>query len=329
MLEKATIQNYQSNKKVAIEFGQITTIVGVGDEGKSGIMRALNWVCHNKPLGDAFINYDAKGTTVKVWADGHTVVRKRGRDGTNLYFLDGKELKNFVKGVPEPIENLLNMGDINWQGQHDKPYWLGDTPGVVSKQLNAIVDLGIMDDTTAVVAARHRKDKLRVEIAKADLEKATLDTEALDWVPEYIDAVANLVQLEDNKLNLAQDVAILEVLVDKATKAKLTQSRYSKAAGDAETWHNQGIKLAFAQSKVSNLENLVKGIEKHTVFAEDADALHSAIMKLYVIHKKVANLTHNADNIETKENEICELAKALKLALSLIPETCPTCGQSL
>lgn len=157
-LTSLELKNFQVHKDTKIEFSEgITTIKGTTDSGKSAIVRALNWICLNNIAGEEFIQEGQKRTTatLEVSVPGqytHQLVRTRGKGGApNTYELEGKEFKAFGSSVPADIATLLNLNEVNFQNQHDAPFWFADTAGEVSRKLNAVVDLSLIDTALANV----------------------------------------------------------------------------------------------------------------------------------------------------------------------------------
>lgn len=183
MLTRMTIQNFQRHRRLAVDFDPgVTTIVGASDSGKSAVLRALRWVVTNTPGGAAFVTHGARGAVVRVSVDGHTITRRRG-GSANTYEIDGQELRAFGTGVPDPIADVFNVGPENFQGQHDAPYWFTDTAGQVSRNLNSVVDLEIIDTAMGVVAGRVRQEASRLEAADEQQTTAAARVDGLAWVP--------------------------------------------------------------------------------------------------------------------------------------------------
>jgi hypothetical protein len=98
--------------------------------------------------------------------------------------LNGDEFKSFRSSVPKNISDLLNLDAINFQGQHDPVYWFSETSGEVSRQLNSMVDLGVVDDTLAHVIRAVSRAKTAVQVTEDRLAEAVERKESLAWVPE-------------------------------------------------------------------------------------------------------------------------------------------------
>ena len=158
MITKIILRNFQCYKKLTIDFrSPVFTLCGESDLGKSAILRAIRWVFLNQPDGDSFIRDGAKSCKVTVIVDDHKVVRKKGK-GINAYWLDGKRFVSFGRGVPDPIAQVLHADAANFQNQIEPPYWFTESPSQISKNLNQIVNLGVMGIAMQDIASRIREN---------------------------------------------------------------------------------------------------------------------------------------------------------------------------
>jgi len=216
-VESITIQNFQTHGRLSIEFDQhVTTIVGASDVGKSAILRALRWVCQNTPQGEAFVKYGEKGTTVKAVVDGHTVTRRRGK-GINDYRLDDAGVdKAFGVTVPQHIQSVLRTAPINFQGQHDAAYWFSLSSGEVSRQLNEIVDLGVIDTTLSNLQSEVRKHKQVAQVCQDRLAEAVVEQEGLAWVLEASDYLIRVEEIRKDSDAKIHEHSELDVCLNRA-----------------------------------------------------------------------------------------------------------------
>ncbi len=186
MIERLEATNFQCHQSFQLDSNHpIVTLLGRSDVGKTSLLRLLYWVCFNRPSGDSFRTHGAEFVRGKLVVDGHTIIRKKGKK--NTYSLDGKTFAAFGTGkVPEEIESLLNLSpDLNYQDQHSPPFWLSLTPGQVSRELNAIINLGLIDDVLAHVASELRKARATKEVCKSRLKEARRKRKELRWVREF------------------------------------------------------------------------------------------------------------------------------------------------
>lgn len=182
MLKSITICDFQNHVKRTIDFDErIMTITGPSDAGKSASLRALRWLMTNQPGGDGFIREGARDAVVEIDIDDHKVKRSRGKSG-NLYFLDGSEFKAFGNTTPDDIQSVLNVGTVNFQGQHDPVFWFAETAGEVSRQLNAVVDLSIIDESLTHISGQLDGYRAISKVTKNRLDKAKEKKAELEWV---------------------------------------------------------------------------------------------------------------------------------------------------
>ena len=192
MIEELRIQDFQAHKKRRIIFDDgVTTIVGPSDVGKSAIIRALAWVSSNSIMGAAFIREGAKQATVELKVDGQKITRVRGKS-TNTYQLDDEDFKAFGNGVPASISELMQLDSVNFQGQHDSPFWFAETAGEVSRQLNRVINLEIIDDALAHAGQVYRNARSTFDMVAKRRGDAKAALSELDFVPQMESGLRSL-----------------------------------------------------------------------------------------------------------------------------------------
>lgn len=275
MLEKLTIQNYQSHSRTEIGFApDITTIIGESDMGKSAVIRALRWNCTNYPNGGDFVRTGTKGAIVKSFVDGRVIERRRSASGeVNTYKLDDEEYKSFGRGVPEPIERLLNMPALCWQGQHDPSFWFGETAGEVSRQLNALVDLGCIDTALSTAARQVSDEKGRVSFCQESLNKAEQEAESLSWVPEFATDAEMLDKLLTRRTEALQDADAMHTCILEINRVAGFLDGLEAVSEAGFRMLDTGTRFLEADAKKNGLVNLVIQIQATEDQFADADKL--------------------------------------------------------
>lgn len=308
MIEKLSIQNFQAHNKTTISFDPaITCIIGPSDSGKSAIIRALRWVCTNQPGGTSFIKHGEKGCSVKLIIGGKTITRKRSaNDNINEYALGKEEYKAFGRGIPDPILKAVNMNSICWQGQHDSPYWFGLTAGEVSRQLNSIVDLGIIDNTLSAIAKVVNKSSTAFEIAQENSKTAESNFKDLEWVPEFSKDTEKLVikgRAASKKLALASSIKLLYsnikqhnyeyvIASEKTTSLKsiINLGSFALRISKQRNSIKSTIKTAkeskiLAEKEIPNMFPVQSAITKYHKLTRETKLLHDLITEARQLHK--------------------------------------------
>lgn len=222
MFTRLLIRNFQKHKMRVIDLARITTIVGSTDKGKSSIVRALRWLCLNKKPGGKWIRKGAKGARVELTVEGHTVVRRQ-RPGKNTYALDKHVYAAVKTTVPEPVQKLLNVGPLNFQRQLDAHFWFSLPASQVSKQLNQIVNLGIIDTTLAAAGASVRRLKTVVEVCEGRLQDARQEKKDHTWTVEADRELREIEKLDQQREDLEAEIAGLESYLEQIANLKQTK----------------------------------------------------------------------------------------------------------
>lgn len=197
MIKRIKIRNFQAHRRLVIDLDpHVTCIIGESDCGKSSILRALRWLATNRPSGTSFIRKQERDPNrgdngkrlciVEVWCEGSSgsgrIKRKRGISSAGSYAYEGHVFRAVGSNVPSPIANVLNIGEVNFQGQHDSPYWFMKTPGEVSRSLNEIVNLDLIDSSLRHIAFKLRDTVRLVTWTKERASVAKQKEEETAWV---------------------------------------------------------------------------------------------------------------------------------------------------
>ena len=189
------------------------------------------------------MRHGAKAAAVRLDADDVTITRVKGSN-VNTYDMDGQTYKAFGAGVPDPVADLLNVGDENFQQQHDAPYWFSDTAGQVARNLNAVVDLEVMDTALASLQARARKAAARVELLQEQDRGAAARVEALEWVRAAVETWHEVEDAEEVADDLQQQADDLQQQIQKARGAERVLKRVGAMAQAAATVASKASKAS-------------------------------------------------------------------------------------
>lgn len=335
MLERLQVQNFQCHKRLDITFApDVTTIVGPSDVGKSAALRALRWLATNQPGGQTFVRQGAKGTTVKLWVDGTTCTRKRAAaaGGENTYAVGGQTLKAFGRGVPEGVEALLALGPTTWQLQHDGPFWLSLTPGEVAKQLNAVVDLSVIDETLAHVARATTRASTRLQVLEDELEEAMVGAKASKWAVGFDRDLRAVEAAEDAaataQANHQRAASLLAQAHQQATQAAQAKQRHTaaqaaaKACRVANAANHRAYRLQHALAAARQLQAAASNPPPPV---QPLAAARAAWGRASAQAQRLGCLL---EEVRTLEAVACKKEEKLRAAVLALPTKCPTCGRS-
>jgi len=337
MLEVGIFKAFQSHKKVRVDFDQYaTTFVGASDAGKTAVLRALVWVMLNRPNGIAFVKDGEKYSLVKIKVDGHWVTRKRGK-GCNVYTLDGKVYKAFGNAVPPDIATLLNVSDVNFQRQHDSPFWFTDTPGQVSRNLNQIVNLSVIDSSLSKIATEIRSARSDLESTGRRLDQAKTAKKERKWVVKFDRDLRALETAEKTEKRLTRDFAFKTRTIADVKRYGGRVESVLNAIVDAKKLARRlanGAQLAKSRRRLKKLLDSVKDHDRSFDLAEllaDVQAVTARRNKGDKVAERRRELEFFLQDLKAKETKVCELAterkKLEETGRTMTRKKCPLCGR--
>lgn len=338
MLKRLTLINFQKHKHLVIDFNHgITSIVGRTDVGKSAIIRALRWVCLNKPDGDDFIHHGASTAKVVVETDSYTITREKGA-GKNEYKLGKKAFKAFGRGkVPEEIQKALQMEAINFQGQFDTPFWIGESAGEVSRQLNQIVNLGIIDHTLHDLSSSLRKSRVEIEVSEQRMQDLRKEHKRMSKVPELVEEYEEgLVRLDEKIQDKHKEIEQASVVL------RLLNARNDKKnqLNEIKRLIEKGSSLLQLGRQIQQNEELLLLLKQYSALKTksrakkmDFSVLEDTIEIIDNKETDIELLIRLVEKLEHQEQKKCRVLKNLdqrKEELSeLIGDRCPICDRPM
>lgn len=337
MIERLQIKNFQTHTRMDVVFDKgVNSIVGPSDSGKSAILRALLWVLFNTPSGDTFRTHDTKKTAVQVTIDGKTI--KRVRSNTlNTYKFNKKVLKAMRTAVPEEIERLLNLGIVNYQAQHDAAFWFCETAGEVSRQLNQIVNLDIIDKHITYLHSNQRDANACLRIFQNTKKELVEELEEFGFVNKQkkdLDKLNKLVEKWSRQVKKEQE---LRTTYKQAQSLKISIEYNTEKLLYYEEASNTLNTIVQLEEEVEQLKMIILTAETQNTILNKKPPKWKPVQQAYdkwlEIWIKYQEFCALVKELETQEDNICVLKKKLtkqrKRLKSEFQEKCPLCGNPL
>src|SRR3972149_6947265 len=263
MIQSLKINNFQSHKDTFLEFSTgINVISGQSNNGKTAILRALNWVITNRPQGIAFkSNFSDKKETCKVSLiiNDTEIVRERN-NSINSYQIGSSLFNTIGNDVPSEISSAINISDINCASQFERHFLLMDSAGEVGRTINKIVKLDDIDALISNISSKITSTNKELEIKKQDLDK--LNT-SLEKFKDY-DLIENLV----NKI------------VEYDTKVKTIENRVKLLSYIVTEGVRVEAIITSIENKYDGLEEEIKSLEQLWLDYNTNSALISDLKKI-------------------------------------------------
>ena len=335
-LKGVKLLNLQSHDKNSFKFSPfLNTIVGTTDSGKSSLLRGIIQLITNKMKWDDLRRWDSVSTNIIVSGTCGQVVKRIKSNKKNKYVVNGKELDTVRTDVPNDVLSVLNLTKINIQEQKESWFLIDKGAGVISKEINKVAGLSIMDDTIQAVNSEIRDIKARIRSDKNHITECDVSLFDIEWIDK---ADVELKVLEDLERKISE-VEAQETFLQNALDS-ISQER-KKLSGLISPQIIEEIKELFREyDEIDKIEDQIVELEY------ELGDLSSYRMKLKtikiidvseleVLNKEVIELDDRIEDLEelladlqfyVKEKKNCEYSLEITNEKLGRIKKCPTCG---
>lgn len=340
MLEKLKLKNFQCHSSLCVEFDKkITAIVGPSDSGKSSVIRAIRWLSQNRPLGLGMIQYESSGASVFLSVDGVDIRRDRTKT-KNSYLIRNNNNVNRMDSVgadvPDCVQNILNLGAENIQGQHDGPFWFNLSAGDVAKNLNRITNLELIDSTIQKLNEKVRKANYGVTIAEKSLSKAKEQFEKLSYVPDLEKDFSSLEELDTKIFDIKDEIDWLGKKNKVSREYTETINNNTQFLRDSETLVNLADELMTVEKPLGKLGKLIKNIkdlEDKIKEVPDITPLESIVVDVKNTSSEMADIKYRLREVWDRQKLVKQATTEYRRAKNKLKDElgnrCPLCGGKL
>ena len=343
--------NFGPHKDLRLDLDPgVNALVGRSARGKSWAgLRALRKVAFNKPLGDGFIRWGADECWIDMeLAEGPSVCYRKDKGGAE-YLLDDKvsenplEFRAFGQGVPEEVSKALNLGEINFQGQHQPLFLLSMSPTEIAKVLNELAGLDDIDVAYKRINGRLWQEQQDTKNAKADRDHLSKELERYEGLDLLEERTKVCQQLENEAVKQAGRAIKLSTLAGLYGKARTDLSQYDQLPEAKAQLRKLQEKGEEAKQQLFRAQDLAKLAQRHQDWSNWLRALQPTrnlkdrIAKLETLKEELERVKvrqHDLSTILAKISQLEREARELGRELAekrlewekTMPEQCPICG---
>ena len=345
MFKKLALRNFQKHTDFTIDLEPITTIVGESDAGKSSVIRALRWLCFNDSQGNAFFHSGTDSCAVKLRVDDIVVTRSKGKENKYVLKQDGvpEEFKAINRDVPLDIQRQLEVfAELNFQSQHDAPFWLCKSAGQLTKELNDIVDMQLMSAVQTTAKSKVQETERDIRNTKDALLKNEVLVQTLAFLPKAYAELDELEALEQSKEAAKEQYEKLQTLLATVQRDK---KQYDSLVADREQTGKRMVNCLYILTEQEKVDALKKQCRTLTLFLRlhEESSMPEAPLdlleqwnasnnKVVQLQTAFAGVKQSQRLYQTAQKVLTDLKKQLDEAVVETPQgkkICPTCNRPL
>ena len=346
MFKFLQIQNFQSHENTLLEFDSgVNVIIGSSDSGKTAILRAMRWLLTNRPGGDSFRSNWGGDTIVNIHTEEGNIKRsKTAKD--NMYVLNNQEFKAMGMDVPEEVKLLLNMNEVNLQGQLDAPFLLSNSSGEVAQYFNQIIQLDAIDIGRKNIEKWYRQIESQIHYKESEKERLESTLPEYEHLAKFEIDIESIEGLEERQKQTGVRIGKIKQWLSSYQTVQNSLEEYSEILLLEQPVHSlielflqkkeQGRKKISLQELINSYEKIQNQLDKNNEIISSEKQIDK-IMFLYRQQKEVqkqestlsqiiASFERKKENIKEKEIEIIKMQK---IFTEHMPDICPLCDQRI
>ena len=279
-ITKIHLENFQDHTDTIIELEPgINLITGSSDAGKSAALRALNFVLHNQPRGDAFIQLGASEAIVTIeFSDGMTAQRIKGksRNAILINHPDWKEpitKDNFGKDYPDEVLKALGnppidaeQGPISYAEQMSPLFLVSLSSTELPRCLSRLTGIDDFEEATKILSSKSTAANKAVNLHNQRIEGIV---ESLNQYSTLDEETKRLEKIEKLSLKLSE-------ITKKIKLGESLLSRYNLVMQSGRAANNAlkaAQKIADLREKLDPLIAIAARIEKANSLLQKYDLL--------------------------------------------------------
>lgn len=359
MFKHLTINNFLSYESTEIEFSEgVNVITGLSQAGKSTILRTLNWIISNRPRGENIIRDGQSDVVVSLFGVNEkgkfSVTRGKGKKDNYYSVIVGDEkevvFRAFGTEVPDQVQELLNLSDINLQKQHSPYFLVFDSPGQSALYIRGVAKLEEIDKVVSVLSGRIRTVSSKI----SSIEKEVLEvTSKLDVVNEidldrFGNCLSEVEKSEEEKERFEREVSELQSMLDLLSSTE-------QALVSLERIDFESLDERFRESKkllgvsrrlfeeIREVDYLIVSLNslrrQEVVLPDNVDSLlirpsklmsefNDVVYEVEQLNTLLLGVESTKKTIQSTEDELSKFTLEREELLSRL-EVCPYCGQKL
>ena len=352
MINSLKIENYQSHKNSFLEFSTgINIISGQSNNGKTAILRALNWVITNRPQGIAFKSTfsDKKETCrVSLIINDIEIIRERN-NSINSYQVGSSLFTTIGNDVPSEVSSAINISDINCASQFERHFLLMDSPGEVGRTINKVVKLDDIDALISNISSKITSTNKELEIKKQDLDKLNASLEKFKDFCVIENLVKQIIEYDSKVKTIENRVKLLSYIVTEGVRVEAIitsiENKYDGLEDEIKTleklWLDYNTNSALVKDLSKMLTNLtildvdIEATEAILKHGENLPELENNVIKYLAtsnVLNKIMNLKQDWDNyFESMKKDEKLIEKYEKDFQQILKEAgiCPLCERGV
>ena len=321
MIKEFQLKNCQSHKDTLIKLHPgLNVFVGDTDAGKSAMIRGLDKLINNNEPSKSLKSHWGGPLVLSAKVENNKITLTN--DEKDSYLLNNTSFSAVGTKVPEEIQQVFNMSDINFQGQDTYFFLLKQTSGYVATYLNKIANISQIDSTTKAIKSELNETKRSIKYDKKNLSKKEETLESYSFLVQLDLELKEAEKLEKEKedtefqIKVLSDIILeiseLDLAIEKNKKILNLKPIVTDALGLIDNLKGIEAKLTKLKSYEDSFNSMQLELEK----LQRLSKLKPLIQEAIELQKKESDFKAKLESLASLMNKVSTIDKRLKIAIS-------------
>jgi len=324
LIRSIRIQNFQSHKDTTINLVDgMNVIAGSSESGKSSVIRAIEWVRTNRPVGLGYLRDGSDGpiAVTITFGDGRYIERIRSKS-INKYVLGGNEgitetFDSVGTDVPARVLDLLAFDEHNTSSQFGKMYLVQSSPPAAARTINKLVGFDSLGVAAGIASSEIQSMSKEANEAEAEIERSKERLKLYDGLDDvgvlldqagYLAADADTVRSYADRLQhqveVGEKVEGIAKIGDKELKADI-EPLVSRCSDISLLLKELRWNIGRLDTDIEVLEGSAKRVDYESLATIDdlIESCDSAAANLYLMLRDIDLLGSRIEQVGAKHGE--------------------------
>jgi len=320
-LKSVDLNCFQIHKKLHIDFSPgFNVLVGESASGKSAVLRAIEWVAKNRPVGADKI-FQQKGTKTPISVvllddHGNTITRNKKN-----YVVNSSELNALNKTLPKIVEELIPLKAINLQSQLDPHFLILEKHSAAAKIVHQAIGMEDQEIILKEIKARMSIKKSEIKNIVGSIAEAKTKISELQGITRHLKKAKVIKEGKQELLSLSQEVSQLKSILHnmECLGKPMDISVVSVNIKEIDRLIKIVYELDSEEKQILALQELLENINSYTEVTYNVTPFINNVSKLILKLRNIdaeeselKNLEYLLNNINSVDKELRIISKSVK-----------------
>ena len=320
MIKRIILKNIQRHKFLDLELSSgLNLVVGDNNRGKSSIIRGINWILRNRPLGNWMLRKGVSKCSAKAKIDDLSICRIKGKK-ENRYLINGDYCNDVAGKVPVETIKIgfveIKAGrvslypNLGFSSEVEPLFMIGESVNIRYALLAYLTGVDKIEKALRKYKTKIRENNVRLGMLSEEKGQLEKEIKKLDPLIEIKSTVKEVIKKGEEMIRIDDTINFLQTLLDKTEEInkKIMHVKYILSALTKLGFNTLDLRI----KETMNSSVIIDLLYSFIIIAEEMERTEFKMNAFQVKEKIESNFI--------KINECMEIRKKLNELIMILEE---------